>query len=112
MSAIQQSTLRVVRQLFTAPSLVRNPPVYAHSEERLTVEQAVEAYTKNGSYARFADKQTGTLEAGKEADLVVLSQDIFQIPHDEIGKTRVLMTMVGGKAVFNEMPNARGAALP
>jgi predicted amidohydrolase YtcJ len=44
----------------------------------------------------------GTLEPGKEVDLAVLSQDIFAVPHDEIGKTRVLTTMVGGKVVFTD----------
>jgi predicted amidohydrolase YtcJ len=69
-------------------------------EERLTVEQAVNAYTEGSAYARFADDRIGTLEAGKEADLVVLSQDIFSVKPEEIGKTRVEITMVGGKVVF------------
>jgi predicted amidohydrolase YtcJ len=51
----------------------------------------------------------GMLEAGKDADLVVLSQDIFSIPHEEIAKTHALMTMVGGTAVFDEMPGARNS---
>jgi len=71
-------------------------------EERITVEQAVNAYTRGSAYARFSEDKLGTLEAGKEADLAVLSQDIFAAPHDEIGKTRVMMTMVGGKLVFTE----------
>ena len=48
------------------------------------------------------DKLAGTLEAGKAADLAVLSQDIFTVPLWEIGKTRVVMTMVGGKTVYAE----------
>ena len=73
-----------------------------HPEERLTVEQAVNAYTQGSSYARFSDDRIGTLEAGKEADLAVLSQDIFSVKPEEIGKTRVVITMVGGKVVFTE----------
>ncbi len=69
-------------------------------DERITVEQAVNAYTRGSAYARFSEDRLGTLEPGKEADLAVLSQDIFAVPHDEIGKTRVMMTMVGGKVVF------------
>jgi predicted amidohydrolase YtcJ len=72
-------------------------------DERITVEQAVNAYTRGSAYARFSDDRIGTLEPGKEADLAVLSQDIFAVPHDQIGKTRVLMTMVGGKVVFTEL---------
>jgi hypothetical protein len=71
-------------------------------EERLTVEQAVNAYTQGSAYARFSDDRIGTLEAGKEADLAVLSQDIFSIKPEEIGKTKVEMTLAGGKVVFTE----------
>jgi hypothetical protein len=71
-------------------------------EERLTVEQAVNAYTQGSAYARFSDDRTGTLEAGKEADLAVLSQDIFSAKPEEIAQARVVITMVGGKVVFTE----------
>ncbi len=49
------------------------------------------------AFAAFSDKQVGTLEVGRLADLAVLSQDIFSVPPETIGKTRVLTTMVGGK---------------
>ena len=71
-------------------------------EERLTVEQAVNAYTQGSAYARFSDDRLGTLEVGKEADLAVLSQDIFSAEPDEIVKSSVVITMVGGKVVFKE----------
>jgi len=71
-------------------------------EERLTVEQAVNAYTQGSAYARFSDDRTGTLEAGKEADLAVLSRDIFSAKPEEIAKARVVITMVGGRVVFTE----------
>ena len=69
-------------------------------EERLTVEQAVTAYTLGSAYARFSEDKLGTLEVGKEADLAVLSQDILSVKLDEIGKTKVLTTMVAGKVVY------------
>ncbi len=71
-------------------------------EESITVEQAVNAYTQGSAYARFSEDRLGTLEPGKEADLAVLSQDIFSAAHEEIGKTHVTLTMVGGKVVFSE----------
>jgi predicted amidohydrolase YtcJ len=71
-------------------------------EERLTVEQAVNAYTQGSAYARFSDDRIGTLEVGKEADLAVLSQDIFAVKPEEIAKARVVLTMAGGKVVFAE----------
>jgi predicted amidohydrolase YtcJ len=69
-------------------------------EQRITVQEAVDAYTHGSAYAAFSDAHVGTLEPGKEADIAVLSQDIFTVPHDEIGKTKVVMTMVGGKSVY------------
>ena len=68
--------------------------------ERLSVEEAVEAYTAGSAYATFQEKQLGTLEPGKLADLIVLSQDIFSIAPETISTTRVLLTMVGGKVVY------------
>jgi predicted amidohydrolase YtcJ len=73
-------------------------------EERITVADAVRAYTQGSAFAAFSDKQVGTLEVGKLADLVVLSQDIFSAPLETIGKTRVVTTMVGGKIVYSAAP--------
>ena len=70
-------------------------------EERITVEQAVNAYTQGSAYARFSEDKLGTLEAGKEADLAVLSQDIFSVNPEEISKTKVVTTMVAGKVVYS-----------
>ena len=79
-----------------------SPPEYFIPEERLTVEQAVNAYTRSAAYARFSEDRLGTLEPGKQADLVVLSQDIFSVPHQDIGKTKAVLTMVGGEIVFEQ----------
>lgn len=74
-------------------------------EERITVQQAVDAYTKGAAYAAFMDDHVGTLEIGKEADLVVLSQDVFTVAAGDIGKTRALMTLIGGKTVYDSAFN-------
>jgi predicted amidohydrolase YtcJ len=68
--------------------------------ERITVEDAVKAYTRGSAYAAFSDDRVGTLEVGKEADLAVLSQDPFTVSHETIARTRVLTTMVAGKVVY------------
>jgi predicted amidohydrolase YtcJ len=68
--------------------------------ERIGVEEAVRAYTLGSAYAAFADDREGSLEVGKYADLAVLSQDIFAAKPEDIGKTRVTLTMVGGKTVY------------
>lgn len=71
-------------------------------EERLTVEQAIQAYTLGSAYARFSGDTLGSLEIGKEAGLAVLSQDVFTAAPEDISKTHVTLTMVGGKVVFRE----------
>ena len=68
-------------------------------EQKITVEEAVRAYTPSCAYAEFAERDKGTLETGKLADIVVLSQDIFRINPDEIQKTAVAYTIVGGRVV-------------
>lgn len=73
---------------------------FGKQDERITIEQAVLAYTRDAAYANFAENRTGTLEPGKLADLAVLSRDIFTARPEDVGKTKVTMTMVGGKIVF------------
>lgn len=69
--------------------------------EAITREQAVTAYTLGSAYAEFAEKEKGSLEPGKLADLAVLSQDIFSVPPPELPKTESILTLVGGKAVYD-----------
>jgi len=52
-------------------------------------------------YSEFAEKEKGSLEPGKLADLVVLSQDIFQLPPENLPGTESMLTMVGGKIVYD-----------
>jgi predicted amidohydrolase YtcJ len=72
-----------------------------HPSEALTIEQAVIAYTRTAAEAEFQDTWKGTIEPGKVADLVVLSQDIFRVAPQDIPRTRALLTIVGGKVVYN-----------
>ena len=69
--------------------------------EAITREQAVTAYTLTSAYAEFAEKEKGSLEAGKLADLAVLSQDIFTVPPPELPKTKSVLTIVGGKVAYD-----------
>lgn len=72
-----------------------------HPSEAISREQAVIAYTRTAAYAEFAEKDKGSLAPGKLADLAVLSQDIFTVPSDELPKTVSIMTMVGGKPIYD-----------
>ncbi|HXG66930.1 MAG TPA: amidohydrolase [Blastocatellia bacterium] len=69
-------------------------------EQKITIEEAVRAYTASCAYAEFAERDKGTLEVGKLADIVVLSQDIFRINPDDIQKTEIAHTIVGGRVVY------------
>jgi predicted amidohydrolase YtcJ len=68
--------------------------------ERLTIEQAIAAYTTGSAYAEFAEREKGQLQPGMLADFVVLDRDITKAPPSEVLKTRVLRTVVGGKTVY------------
>jgi hypothetical protein len=70
------------------------------SAQKVTLNQALAAYTRGGAFAEFEEDQKGTLEPGKLADVVVLSQDLFAAHPLEIRKTRVVLTIVGGRIVF------------
>jgi predicted amidohydrolase YtcJ len=72
-------------------------------EQRIRVEEAIEAYTLGSAYAAFQEKDRGTLEPGKLADLVVLSRDILApAERNHIGETEVFMTVIGGKTVYDK----------
>jgi predicted amidohydrolase YtcJ len=71
-----------------------------YKEERLTMAEAIKYYTYGPAYASFEEDIKGTLEVGKLADMVVLSQDLFTILPREITKTEVLYTILGGKIVY------------
>jgi hypothetical protein len=69
-------------------------------EQKLTVTEAVEAYTMGSAYAEFQEKEKGSITPGKLADFVVLSDDIFKIPHAQIRNVKVEATYLGGKLVY------------
>jgi predicted amidohydrolase YtcJ len=73
----------------------------ARPTEAITREQAVEAYTRGSAYAEFAENEKGTITKGKQADLTILSQDIFTGPLNELPKTRSVFTLIGGKVVYD-----------
>ena len=69
-------------------------------EQRLTVAQAVDGYTLGAAFAGRREKTEGSLEVGKLADLIIISQNIFDINPHKIGATKVLTTIVGGRVVY------------
>ena len=71
-------------------------------EQRLTVDEALRAYTQGSAYAAFAERDKGTLEPGKLADVVVLSDDPFKIAPEKIRDVKAVMTIIGGRTVYEE----------
>ena len=69
-------------------------------EQRITVEEAVRAYTTNNAYGSYLDDVLGSIAPGKYADLVVLTDDIFEIVPEDIEHTKVDLTIVGGEVVY------------
>ena len=79
-----------------------NPATGWVPEQRISLQEALKAYTINAAIGSFDEKQKGKLIPGFLADLVVYSQDLFSIPSMEIHKIKVLLTMVDGKEVFKQ----------
>jgi len=71
-----------------------------HPAEKLSLEQAITAYTLGSAYAEFQESDKGSVEAGKLADLVVMAENLFQVAKKEILVTPVAMTILDGKVVF------------
>lgn len=69
-------------------------------EQKLTLEESLQAYTMGSAYAQFAEKERGSLAPGKLADVVVLDADLFAIPPEKILDVGVATTLVGGRAVY------------
>jgi len=69
-------------------------------EERASLEDMITSFTYNGAYANFLENETGSIEVGKRADVIVLDQNLFEIPPKEIAETKVLLTFVDGIEVF------------
>jgi predicted amidohydrolase YtcJ len=69
-------------------------------EQRISVAQAVHAYTVNSAFAEHQEKVKGSIEPGKLADLVVLSNDIFSVAPTEIQNTKVEMTIFDGRVIY------------
>ncbi|HKE30680.1 MAG TPA: amidohydrolase [Candidatus Angelobacter sp.] len=79
-----------------------NPPSGWYPEQRLTLDEALKGYTVEGAYAEFEEKDKGSIEKGKLADVTVISEDITKLSAKEILSIRVLKTFIGGKVVYEE----------
>lgn len=79
-------------------------------EERLTVLEALQLYTRNGAYVGFEENKKGSLEPGKLADFIVIDRDVLTVPSDRLKDVQVLQTYVGGERVYEKPPVAADQA--
>ena len=94
------SPLWGIQRIVTRQDLNGYPEGGWHPEERLTVEEALRLITINSAYNSFEEDIKGSIEVGKLADIIVLSDDILEIPPNEISNIKVELTMVDGKVVY------------
>ena len=76
-------------------------------EQRVDLASMLRAYTLGGALASDNESQTGTLTAGKAADLIVVSDDLFSLPPHRIAKARVLLTLLGGRVIYRDSTLAK-----
>jgi hypothetical protein len=87
----------------TRKTLKGEPAGGYEPEQKMTRSQALQSYTIDAAYAAFEETIKGSIEPGKLADFTIFTHDVMTIPEDSILQTKVFMTIVGGKAVF-QMP--------
>jgi predicted amidohydrolase YtcJ len=73
------------------------------AEEAVDIKDAIRMYTAAGPYLTFEEKVKGTLEVGKLADMIVLDADPTAIPPEQLLKTHVDLTIVGGRVVYDRL---------
>jgi predicted amidohydrolase YtcJ len=81
---------------------VSDPKEVLWPEERATLEQMIASFTIHGAYANFLEKETGSIEAGKAADLIVLDRNLFFLPPERIAEAKVVLTLFAGRTVFSD----------
>jgi predicted amidohydrolase YtcJ len=84
----------------TRQTLEGKPEGGFHPEQRVTLAEAIAGYTLGAAFAGRREKTEGSLEPGKVADLIVVSQNVFEIDPHKIAGTKVVTTMVGGRVVY------------
>ena len=97
---VTQSPWPGIQTAVTRQTTEGKPPGGWLPEQRVTLPQAIEAYTLGAAFAGHREKTEGSLEPGKVADLIILDQNLYETEPGKIGDTQVLLTMVGGKVVY------------
>ncbi|MED1470555.1 amidohydrolase [Bacillus salipaludis] len=96
--------LNPLQQIYRAVSRIDSSgKTVWHPQERITLAEALKAYTIGPAYGTFREHELGTLEVGKLADIVVLERNLFEIHEEAIPDTKVQLTIADGKVVFEDV---------
>ncbi len=101
-SVTSMNPLEAMQIAVTRRGLKEGPGSAWLPEETVDLPLMIAAYTINGAYVNFEESETGSIEVGKSADLVVLDRNLFEIPAHEIHHTKVLQTMLAGQEVYRD----------
>ena len=93
-----------LRSIHTAVNRLTMKGRLLGDDQRISVEEAVRAYTSHAAWFQFAEKERGSIEPGKIADFVLLSDDLMTIAPETIADVAVLMTITGGRVVYGSAP--------
>ncbi|HZT41654.1 MAG TPA: amidohydrolase family protein, partial [Chthonomonadaceae bacterium] len=99
-SSLSMDPIRSIYCAVNRQTLDGKPPGGWIPAQRVSVDTAVRAWTTNGAYASFEDRVKGRLKPGMLADIVVLSQNLFNIDPHQIARTRVDITIFDGQVVY------------
>jgi len=77
-----------------------NPEMVLGPEERVSLDQMIASFTRNGAFAARLEDRLGSLEVGKVGDVVVLDRNLFEVPADQVGEAKVLLTLFEGREIY------------
>ncbi len=101
-SVTSMNPLDAIQVAVTRRGLKDGPGPAWIPEELVDLSLMLAAYTINGAYVNFQETETGSIEVGKAADLIVLDRNLFDVPKHEIHRTKVLLTVLEGKEVYRD----------
>jgi hypothetical protein len=101
-SVSSMNPLDAIQTGVTRRGLAADPGPAWIPEEAVDLPLLLAGYTINGAYLNFEETETGSVEAGKAGDLIVLDRNLFEIPAQEIHRAKVLLTLLEGKEVYRD----------
>lgn len=101
-SVTSMNPLEAIQVAVTRRGISDGPGTPWISEEVVDLPLMIAAYTINGAYVNFQEQETGSIEVGKAADLIVLNRNLFEIPRHEMHNVKVELTLLDGQVVYQE----------